>query len=793
MSGTKYPNQIDSNTELVLSTDNVTPVASVVTNDLRGAILAVETTLGLVPSGVYSSVRARLDAMQTIINSLESGSGSPIGPVSGDLSGTLPSPNVIDLTITGQQKGNPSTDGYVLTTHSTGQNPSWTIGGVSLLSNLNPTNVDNTATSAGINSQASRSDHKHAINTASAISINSTNSQGSATTLSLSDHTHQVTGFSITGQTQGDVLYFNGSNWVRLAAGQDGYLLTTHSTGQNPSWTVGSPLTSSLPADVDKSSALLGVSGFGARSDHKHNILTASAISSGTTNAEGTATTLARSDHTHATTGLNITGQTQGDVLYFNGTSWVKLAAGQDGYYLTTHTSSSNPTWTKAPIVGTDLFISGEVQGDILYFNGTSWVRLPAGTIGQALITQDGGANPKWDSNFVAQNLSTTGFFNVGAPITINSVAANPNILQATSTSVSATGQTLSLLAQSMSGVNARGGNLVISSGTGTAASGLAPDGYVTINRGSQTVAKWQTGLVANSIIDDFIAIGKSPSTTGNFRVAQPFSFKGLGTGGSDQLLWDYGATVSNQLTIGTTGISLTINGSSPVNLNAGSGAYTFRATRLDFSTGITGIGSSGSLLLQALNSGTNDGSAANSVTLQAATNTGNNGRGGNLTLSSGSGTVASALAPDGYITINRGNNILAQWQTGLGTSTSLNDDFITIARKSLAATVGNVRLDGYCAVVARDSTNQVNRNLLLWRSDSLRVGNMGSPTSLIGTNISLVNETTDYQSMIGGIFIANDTTDPSGNPTAGIYEYCSAGTLTLRGSSGSVIVLGGP
>lgn len=44
----------------------------------------------------------------------------------------------------------------------------------------------------------------------------------------------------------------------------------------------------------------------------------------------------------------------------------------------------------------TDLTITSETQGDILYFNGTNWVRLGAGTSGQFLQTQGAGANPQW-------------------------------------------------------------------------------------------------------------------------------------------------------------------------------------------------------------------------------------------------------------------------------------------------------------------------------------------------------------------------------------------------------------
>src|SRR6266581_700025 len=372
-----------------------------------------------------------------------------------------------DLSITAQSQGTvlyfdgtnwvtlqPNNDGYVLTTHNVNNNPTWSPGGQSILSNSNPANIDNNAAFAGVGTLASRFDHKHNINVASAVSVGTTNAQGSATTLALSDHTHAVVDLNITGQTTGDILYFNGSNWVKLSAGQDGYFLTTHTNSSAPNLSGGIPLTNSLPTDTNKSSALVGVSGFASRADHKHNILTAQAINIGASNSEGTATTIARSDHTHQVADLNIASQAQGDILYFNGVNWVRLPASTDGYFLTTHNSGNNPTWTgSAPltnslptdvdkssaIVGvsgfsaradhkhniltasavssgtanaegtaitlarsdhthatTGLNITGQAQGDILYFNATSWVRLPASTDGYFLTTHSTGQNPTW-------------------------------------------------------------------------------------------------------------------------------------------------------------------------------------------------------------------------------------------------------------------------------------------------------------------------------------------------------------------------------------------------------------
>jgi len=44
----------------------------------------------------------------------------------------------------------------------------------------------------------------------------------------------------------------------------------------------------------------------------------------------------------------------------------------------------------------TDLTISGEATGDILYFNGTNWIVIPIGTAGQVLTVNVGATGPEW-------------------------------------------------------------------------------------------------------------------------------------------------------------------------------------------------------------------------------------------------------------------------------------------------------------------------------------------------------------------------------------------------------------
>jgi hypothetical protein len=112
---------------------------------------------------------------------------------------------------------------------------------------------------------------------------------------------------------------------------------------------------------------------------------------------------------------LQLPGQTEGDVLYFNGVAWTRLPAGIPGQVLTTEGTGAPPQWTTAgaggvsdvtasspiassggPTPNISFAIAGQTEGDVVYFDGAHWVRLPAGTPGQLLETQGAGGPPQW-------------------------------------------------------------------------------------------------------------------------------------------------------------------------------------------------------------------------------------------------------------------------------------------------------------------------------------------------------------------------------------------------------------
>lgn len=87
---TNYPAQIDSSASLPPVVDNATPVAGFTVNRLRDAIIAVETELGVKPSGTFTTVRQRLDTIEHLFT-------LNVVTINGDIGGVPSDPLVIGL------------------------------------------------------------------------------------------------------------------------------------------------------------------------------------------------------------------------------------------------------------------------------------------------------------------------------------------------------------------------------------------------------------------------------------------------------------------------------------------------------------------------------------------------------------------------------------------------------------------------------------------------------------------------------------------------------------------------
>jgi uncharacterized protein (TIGR02145 family) len=196
--------------------------------------------------------------------------------------------------------------------------------------------------------------------------------------------------FDFTDATEGDLLQFNGTQWVKVTPG---YLTSyTETDPEFIAW--------------DKST---GISVTENQISDLQNYLTT------------------ESDPT-VTTNFDFTGAANGDLLQFNGTQWVKVTPG----YLTSYTETDPEfiAWDKStgisvtenqisdlqnylttesdPTVTTNFDFTGAANGDLLQFNGTQWVKVTPGYLTSYTET---------DPEFIAWDKST------GISITENQIS----------------------------------------------------------------------------------------------------------------------------------------------------------------------------------------------------------------------------------------------------------------------------------------------------------------------------------------------------------------------------------
>lgn len=201
---------------------------------------------------------------------------------------------------------------------------------------------------------------------------------------------------------------------------------------------------------------------------------------------------------TTSTAALSFASQAQGDILYYSGSAWSRLAAGTSGMALITGGASANPAWGTNfganNVVTTGYVAAGSPAASTGTFRGTTSnsattnvlvVRNTANTADQAVVSVDQFDSLTFGSGFstvdvavsTGQSLrmASTGVLLHGSS-TLNFMfdpnVVSPTISQQPTTTASATGQTLTVQAMNATGTTAIGGSLVLSSGTGTSSNG---------------------------------------------------------------------------------------------------------------------------------------------------------------------------------------------------------------------------------------------------------------------------------------------------------------------------------
>ncbi|MFA5777730.1 MAG: hypothetical protein WC906_04790, partial [Parcubacteria group bacterium] len=253
-----------------------------------------------------------------------------------------------------------------------------------------------------------------------------TGSGTTSITTTIADNSVDGTDIALGSDAQGDVMYYNGTDWARLPAGTSGYYLQTQGTGANPKWATatagtsdwsqvaGSPnityltdttsdfivgaATSAAPFFFDTSEASLTLGVEGASGSLA--LVSDQATNYTATLNPNTAMTSNASFYLPADepAGTYLLTMTTGGVMgydsntYITGNQTITLSGDVTG----SGTTSITTTIADNSVDGSDIALGSDEQGDIMYYDGTNWVALVHGTSGNLLQSGGHGGNPSW-------------------------------------------------------------------------------------------------------------------------------------------------------------------------------------------------------------------------------------------------------------------------------------------------------------------------------------------------------------------------------------------------------------
>lgn len=200
------------------------------------------------------------------------------------------------------------------------------LGPSGLLATTAPVDVTKAAAVIGVGTKAARNDHKHDIFTAVAgtAAVGDVAAEGVATSLARSDHKHaftapgapvNVTKAAASAGASVDFARADHKHDATTAAPTATGVATASAEGVATSFARSDHAhqSNTAPVNVTKAAAAIGTSDEPARADHKHDVTTAAPIGTitpgVTANAEGAASSMARSDHTHFVAASSLTTQ----------------------------------------------------------------------------------------------------------------------------------------------------------------------------------------------------------------------------------------------------------------------------------------------------------------------------------------------------------------------------------------------------------------------------------------------------------------------------------------------------
>ena len=199
---------------------------------------------------------------------------------------------------------------------------------------------------------------------------------GAVRTAKIQANAVDGTKIAMTSDARGDILYYNGTDYARLEKGTSGHVLTMGAN--DPAWG-SAPVSQS---DIGAYPVGGDVTGSVSSITIPANTITSAMIAPGVIVAQDIATNAVNGTH------IAIGSDAAGDVMYYNGTDYVRLAKGTAGQVLKINAGATAPEW--AADIDTDIgdaAVGGMVSGTLAN------ISIAAGVVTPTMLSASGTAS----------------------------------------------------------------------------------------------------------------------------------------------------------------------------------------------------------------------------------------------------------------------------------------------------------------------------------------------------------------------------------------------------------------
>jgi hypothetical protein len=115
-----------------------------------------------------------------------------------------------------------------------------------------------------------------------------------------------------------------------------------------------------------------------------------------------------------------------GDVVYWNGSSWVTLPGNNSGTQVLSENASGSPAWLPSAV-----FPATTRAGDVMYWNGTAWVTLAGNFSGTQVLTENSSGVPSWTTPGTVTSVTAGTGLSGGAITTTGTISLNVSSISA--------------------------------------------------------------------------------------------------------------------------------------------------------------------------------------------------------------------------------------------------------------------------------------------------------------------------------------------------------------------------